>query len=141
MAKTLEELKKEDPDLAAQFEAEAKAAAAADTGTAAKVAEEERKRISEIDDISALYDAETVHEAKYGEHPCTAQEMAFHAAQAAAKNGTAFMAAANADYKASGAGDVGAAPAGDESGSKKTSAQRLAEAKTNVKALLGKEEK
>lgn len=140
MAKTLEELRKEDPDLAAQFETEAKAAAAADVGTTAKAAEAERKRLSEIDDIAALYDDETVHEAKYGEHPCTAQEMAFRAAQSAVKNGTTFMAAANADYQASGVSKVGAAPTGDESGAKKTSEQRLTEARTNVKALLGKKE-
>lgn len=140
MAKTLEELRKENPELATQIEAEARAAVSADAGTLDQARAAERTRLSEIDEIAGLYDDETVREAKYGEHPCTAQEMSFRAAQKAAKNGTAFMAAANADYKASGAAGVGAAPAGEEKTGDKTPNQRMVEARTGVKALFGEKE-
>ncbi|HWP51632.1 MAG TPA: head maturation protease, ClpP-related [Clostridia bacterium] len=140
MAKNLEELRAEDPELANQLVAEAQAAASKDAGAAVNA---ERQRIADIDAIAALYDNETVQEAKYGENACTAQEMAFHAAQKAAKNGTAFMAAANKDYQASGAANVGAAtPEADDPTGDKTPGQRMAEARAGVKSLLSsKEEK
>ena len=138
MAKNLEELRTENPELANQIMAEAQAAASKDAGAAVNA---ERQRILDIDAISALFDDETVREAKYGEKACTAQEMAFRAAQKAAKNGTAFMEAANKDYKASGAAAVGAASPGiEEPAGDKTPNQRMAEARAGVKALLGKKE-
>ena len=77
MAKNIEELRKEDPALAAVVEAEVKAAATPiDRAIAA-----ERKRLQEIDEIaSAINDDILVHEAKYGNNPCTAQELAYRAA-------------------------------------------------------------
>lgn len=75
----------------------------------------ERQRLQEIDAIAALYDPELVQAAKYGENPCTAQELAYQAAVAAATKaageGKAFLAAIATDTQASGAAAVGAAPA------------------------------
>ena len=71
--------------------------------------ERERKRIQEIDALAGLFDAETINAAKYGDHPCTAQEMVYQAAQKASQQGGTFLAALEADTAASGAQDVGAA--------------------------------
>ena len=142
MAKNLEELRTENPELAAQVESEVRAAVSADHATSdTNATNAERQRLAEIDSIAHLYDDETVRNAKYGEHPCTAQEMAFRAAQAAAKTGGAFMAGVQSDYQASGASGVGAAPAdnGGNGGAEPTTPEaKQAEARANVKALLGK---
>ena len=141
MAKNLEELRKEDPELAAQVESDVRAAVSAEhDNSEANATRAERQRLAEIDSIAHLYDAETVRNAKYGDHPCTAQEMAFRAAQAAAKTGGAFMAGVKSDYDASGAGGVGAAPADNGNGGAEptTPEAKQAEARASVKALLGK---
>lgn len=139
MARNLEELRAENPELAAQVEQDVRAAVSAEgNGAAAEAVNAERQRHAEIDSIAHLYDDETVRRAKYDE-PCTAQEMAFRAAQAAAKNGGAFMAGVAADYNASGAGKVGAAPTDGEGGAAPlTPEAKQAEARASVKALLGK---
>lgn len=120
MAKTLEELRAENPELAEALMAEAKAAVSVSgapatpaTPPAVPAAQDpvkaERQRIQEIDALAGLYDAETIQAAKYGENACTAQEMAYRAAQKAAQQGKQFFAAMEADTAASGAQDVGAA--------------------------------
>lgn len=107
-------------------------------------AAEERRRLQEIDAIAALYDPALVEEAKYGEKPCTAQELAYKAAvEAAAKaagEGKAFMAAMAADNQAAAA--VSAVPASEppKSTENMTPEQRMADARNEVKALLGKKE-
>ena len=142
MAKNLEELRTENPELAAQVESEVRAAVSAEHATSdTNATNAERQRIADIDSIAHLYDEETVRNAKYGDHPCTAQEMAFRAAQQAAKTGGAFMAGVKSDYEASGAGGVGAAPAdnGGNGGEEPTTPEaKQAEARASVKALLGK---
>ncbi|MDR1158349.1 MAG: Clp protease ClpP [Oscillospiraceae bacterium] len=135
MATNFEELSTENPELANQLMAEARAAASA------SAAEAERLRLEEIDSIAALYDDETVREAKYGKTPCSAQEMAFRAAQAAAQKGGKFVADLEADAKASGAAEVGAAPSGEEEGGPLTPAQRMAAGRADAKKTLNKEEK
>lgn len=166
MAKNLEELRKENPELAEQLMAEARAAASASTTAAPPAATapagattpaaqpatavpstpdpvaDERQRLQEIDQMAGLFDAETVNAAKYGETACTAQEMVYRAAQKAAQNGTAFMAAAKEDYQKSGAAGVGAAAqeGDDPPAGEKTPNQRMAEARADVKALFGKKE-
>ena len=115
MATNLEELRAENAQLASQIESEVRAAVSAESaGAIEQATEAERKRISEIDEIARLYDEETVREAKYGDHPCSAQEMAFRAASKAAKSGGAFMANAKADSDASNTAQVGASAAPDE---------------------------
>ena len=111
---------------------------------AVDLAAAERRRLQEIDAIAALYDPALVQEAKYGEKPCTAQELAYRAAvEAAAKaagEGKAFMAAMAADNLAAAA--VSAAPASEppKSTENMTPEQRMADARNEVKALLGKKE-
>ena len=129
MAKTLEELRAENPALAEAFMAEARAAVSASGAVTPAPApapavtpapapqsnggddpaQAERKRIQEIDALAGLFDAETINAAKYGDHPCTAQEMVYQAAQKASQLGGTFLAALEADTAASGAQDVGAA--------------------------------
>ena len=140
MAKNLEELRAENSELASQVESDVRAAVSAEHATDIenRVAEE-RRRISEIDEIAALYDDETVRNAKYGEHPCTAQEMSFRAAQQAAKTGSAFMANAKEDAK-NGANGVPSAAEPSDDGTEKTPAQKQAEADSTIHALLHKEE-
>lgn len=132
MAKTLEELRTENPSLAEQLMAEARAAVSASGAPAAPAipaapaatppvtpsaqgaetvdpAQAERQRLQDIDALAGVFDAETIKAAKYGEHPCTAKEMVYAAAQKAAQQGQKFLAALMADTSGSGAQDVGAA--------------------------------
>lgn len=160
MAKNLEELRKENPALAEQLMAEAQAAVSAAgqplaTATPAtstqqtptQAAEDdpvqaERQRIQEIDALSALYDAETIRSAKYGPDACTAQEMAYRAAQKAAKTGKSYLASMMSDNKDSGAQGVGAANSGSEpAGGELTPEQRMARGRADAQALNKKEEK
>lgn len=62
-------------------------------------------------------DAQLVHDAKYGETPCTAEQLALKAMQKQAALGTKHLADVKADAKDSGAAGVGAAPNGGEEGS------------------------
>lgn len=154
MAKTLEELRAENPALAEALMAEAKAAVSA-SGAAAPapaadpapqsngggdLAQAERKRIQEIDALAGLFDAETINAAKYGDHPCTAQEMVYQAAQKASQQGRKFLAALEADTAASGAQDVGAANGAGSDGTGGTGAgdtpqAMAAQAKLDAKAF------
>ena len=154
MAKNLEELRAENPELAEALMAEAKAtvSASAGGGTPAPQAgadaisaavQAEQKRIQEIDAVACLYDAETVKAAKYGENACTAQEMTYRAAQKAAQQGKKFLGDLEGDTQASGAQDVPAAgdPGEPTPAEQQTPDQRMASARAEVKALFGKEEK
>ena len=98
----------------------------------------ERQRLKEIDAIAPLYPAELVEAAKYGENPCTAQELAYQAAVAtaakAAGEGSAFLAAMTADTQAAAAVSAAPAPAGntpDEDSPQAAAAQ----AKADVEAF------
>lgn len=125
MAKNLEELRKENPELATTIEAEVKAAASANAATNTTPATEqpsveeilaaERTRLQEIDEIAPMVnDSGLVHEAKYGEKPCSAQELAFRAMQKQSKQGEQHTTNTAADYQASNAANVGATPTGGE---------------------------
>lgn len=138
MARNLEELRTENPELAESIMAEARAAVAAEGDTAATTAvQAERQRLAEIDEISALYSADIVQAAKYGDNACSAQEMAFRAAKEAAKNGQDFLGNLKADNKASGAQAVGSAPAPSDD-VPLTPEQRMAKGKEAALALAGK---
>ncbi len=136
MAKNLEELRQENPALAEALMAEAKTAVSA-SGAAvpatpaaqADPIQAERQRLQEIDAVAALYDDETVREAKYGEHPCTAQEMTYRAAQKAVQQGRKFLADAFADTKASGVDGIGAVPPPEDKGEKNSVEQARADAR------------
>lgn len=108
---TLKELRAQEPELVAQIENEARAGAQTQANADAVAAE--RQRLADIDSIAAsIPDQQLVHDAKYGEKPCTAQELCFRVMQKSAASGKKFLAAYIADGAASGAGDVGAAPNG-----------------------------
>lgn len=92
MATNVEELRAENPELAAQLET-----AAAEKAAAAVAAE--RARLQEIEEISALYPAELVQAAKYGDKPMTAAELAYQAAVLQARKGAALLDDMQADAK------------------------------------------
>lgn len=149
MAKNLEELRAENPELAEALMAEAKATVSVSQGitppasplptpdTVRTAIQAEQKRIQEIDAVADLYDADTVQAAKYGDTACTAQEMTYRAAQKAAQQGRKFLAALEADTAASGAQDVGAANGGDSDGTggEDTPQSMAAQAKADVAAF------
>ena len=133
MANTIEELRAESPDLLAQAESAASASAV----------QAERTRLQEIDAVAGLFSAEMVTEAKYGENACSAQELAYRAAQAAVANGQQFLNNMAADAQASGAAAVPAAPAPekDPAPEANTPEEKMAAARAAIKELLKKEEK
>lgn len=126
---TLEELRAQYPELVAEVEAGAQASGAADAAKA------ERDRISAIDEVAGLFSADLVQEAKYGEHPCTAQELAYRAAVKAAKDGQKFLTNAILDNSQSGAQSVPAAPA--PSPAPQTEAQKQKEIRDAIHNMLG----
>ncbi len=137
---TIEELRAQYPEEVAQVEAEARAAV--DTTEAVNAAvTAERARMSEIDEIAGLFAPDLVHEAKYGDAPCTAAEMSLRAARAAAAQGSRFLADANADASASGADAVGAAPnTGTEPAEDNTPDARMKKARAEIHSMFVKEE-
>ncbi len=133
MAKNLEELRSENAEQGGAVEKEIKESVSAENASAVKsAAENERQRLCEIDDIAHLYDEETVREAKYGDNPCSAAEMAYRAAIKASKTGTAFMANAKADFEESGASSVTAATVPEKETAKDTPESIEAQAKADV---------
>lgn len=76
--------------------------------------EEERQRISEIEAIAEGIAPELVNEAKFGEKPMTAQELAFQAMKTKQFSGNAWLNARREDFKASGAGSVSPNPGGND---------------------------
>ena len=138
---TLEELRAKYPDEIAQAEAAARAAVDHTDAVNAAV-QAERERMKSIDEIASLLDDAAVQEAKYGDKPRTASELLMDAAKAAAKQGKKFLSDLKGDADESGAEDVGATPPPDgeeETDEKdKTPEARMAAARANVAALLGK---
>lgn len=103
--KTQEELRKAFPELVAQIE----------NAAIAQGASQERNRIQEIESVqAAIADTQLIADAKYGEKPMNAQELAFAAMKAQAATGAQVVANMNADTVASGASGVVAAPAQQE---------------------------
>lgn len=108
---TIEEMRTAHPELVAQIEQDARNAAQTQANADAVAAE--RQRIEAIDSIAAsIPDQKLVHDAKYGDNPCTAQELCFRVMQQSAASGQQFLANYQVDGVASGTGDVGAAPNG-----------------------------
>lgn len=130
---TLEELRQSDPEAAEALVAEAQASVSHEEAIRA-----ERQRIADIDAVASLFDAETVNAAKYGENPCTAQEMTYRAAQEMAKAGKTFLSQMKADYEESGADDITSATASDEDNNPMTADDRRAAGAAMAKKLSGK---
>lgn len=102
----------------------------------------ERHRLEEIDQIAGLFNAEMVHEAKYGATACDARELAFRAAKQATQQGLDFLTALGIDNQQSGTQSVSAVPGESAEGSPEgtpaelTPAEKMAAARQSVKALL-----
>lgn len=144
MANNLKELRAENSALASTVEADVKAElettlAAEKTEAINKAIADERQRLSEIDEIASLYTAEMVQEAKYGKEPCSAAELALRAAKQQTKTGDAFMEHIAADFKESGASNVGASPEPNQGGAM-TEEQRRAAIDASVDELFKEED-
>lgn len=138
MPKTVEELRDEYPEQVRQIEESATNSVDSDAAVSAAVSAE-RERIRAIDEVAGLFDDSLVNAAKYGDDACTAQELAYRAAQQAAKDGKSFISGMKKDAEASNTDKVGAAPGEDpEQEAEKTAEQRMSEAREQVSALLGK---
>lgn len=108
---TIEEMRAAHPEIVAQIEQNAQNAVQTQASTDAVATE--RQRIEAIDSIAAsIPDQQLVHDAKYGEKPCTAHELCFRVMQQSAASGQQFLANYTADSAASGSASVGAAPNG-----------------------------
>lgn len=108
---TPEEIRAQYPEIVAQIEQAA--VNAAQTQANAEAVNAERQRIEAIDSIAAsIPDPQLVHDAKYGENRCTAQELSFRVLQQSAAAGQQFLGNYQADGAASGTASVGAAPNG-----------------------------
>lgn len=106
---TYEELKAQEPELLSQIEADVRNAAVQQAGADAAAAE--RQRLADIDSIAgSIPDQQMVQDAKYGENPCSAQELAFRVMQESAAQGQKFLADYTSDGAASRTGKVSAAP-------------------------------
>lgn len=117
---TAEELRAQHGDIIAQIEREATEAART-TAIA-----EERARLQAIEEIEAsIGDAQLIADAKYGEKPMTAEQLAFAAMKKQAALGTKHLNDAKKDYDDSGAAGVGAAPNGGEEGSEHDDAAQV----------------
>lgn len=111
MASNFDELLKENPELAAAIEKEIRAKAETDNkAISEKAAEEERKRIAEIDKIANQCSPELVTEAKYGEKTCSAQELAYRMLLENEQKGRSYLNSALEDTNNSNVGNVQAAP-------------------------------
>ena len=122
---TLEELKAQYPELTAQIEHQASETARTEAVT------QERERLQAIESIEAsVGDAQLVHDAKYGETPCTAEQLALKAMQKQAALGKKHLKDTAADNKDSGAADVNAVPNSGEEGSE-------TDDKARVDAIVG----
>ncbi len=142
MANTIDELCNENPELCRQLEQAA----------SEQASQNERRRLSEIDEVANLFDPTLVREAKYGDTACDARELAFRAAKAAAAQGRTFLTNLQSDNETSGAQGVEAVPGASASGDPeslpeakgnvpKTQSERIAAAEAAVAELLGEDKK
>lgn len=113
---TLEEMRAQHPELVKQIEDAAKATVKADTSAVENAAvNAERQRIQEIESIeNSIADKELVKNAKYGDKPMSAQELAFQAMQKQAQLGIQFLSDNKKDTQNSGAAGVQSTPNGGE---------------------------
>lgn len=97
----------------------------------------ERSRIQGIESIeAAVGNAEMVRNAKYGEQPLNAQELALAAMQAQAKIGNTVLTGMVADTAASGVANVAAAPAPGKEGEPNSPTDVAAQAAADVAKFL-----
>lgn len=90
---------------------------------AADILTAERKRLQEIDAIADMVaDKNLLNEAKYGDHPMTAQELSFKVLQQAKADGKNFLNAWNQDVNDSHVNEVGSLPSDIEGKDQKAQA-------------------
>lgn len=107
---TLEEMRQQHPDLVRQIEDEARSSVDTASATQEAIASE-RKRIKDIESIEdSIADKDLVEQAKFGDKPMDAKDLAFVAMQKQAQLGNTFLANNTEDVKASGAAEVTAVP-------------------------------
>lgn len=139
---TLEEMRAAHPELVAQIEQAAVAAAQTQANDEAVTAE--RERLAAIDSIAAsIPDQQMVNDAKYGDNRCTAQELCFRVMQQSAAAGQNFLANYQQGGAASGANNVtadGDTGTGDDT-TPLTKEQRMAQGRADAKAAMKKEDK
>lgn len=105
MIKTVEDLRNAYPDLVAQVEAAAKKEAATEAATT------ERNRIKGIEEIEAsITDKTLVDDAKYGENPLTAEQLALKTMQAQSAIGMSMLNNLESDTSTSGTAGIKANP-------------------------------
>jgi hypothetical protein len=136
---TLDELRAQEPDLVRQIEDNARASVEpVDTAAIeAQAVAAERERIRAIEAIEAtIADRDLIQDAKYGEHPMDARDLAYEALQRQASMGNTMMQNILSDAAESGTESVKVTPEAD------ADAERLqdqTDLKAAVKALFGKE--
>ena len=113
----IQELTNAYPDLIKQIQDEAKATAQTENAEAVKDAvndavKAERERMTAIDSIANTVGAELVNEAKYGENPMNASELALKALQNQQAMGSQYLQDRSQEIKDSGVNDVTADPVG-----------------------------
>lgn len=111
----INELKAKYPDLVNEIMEEARAAAQTDNADAVRNAVDEavkaeRTRMQEIDSIAQTIGANLVNEAKYGENPMSAKDLAFKAMQDQQAKGSQYLKDRANELSASGVNNVGADP-------------------------------
>lgn len=135
---TLEELKQKHPDLAAQIEKESKQSAEQNLNTddiRKQAVSEERERLKEIGEIeNQIADKELVNNAKFGENPMTAQQLAFEAMKNQKSTGEQFLVALDKDAQASNVNKVKPAP---NAGTKSNEEQELEDISNGAKLIAG----
>lgn len=109
---TVEELKKDYPDLVDQIRTEA--VQTAQKNAVKEAVDAEVKRLKEIDEIAGkIQDQKLVQDAKYGENRMSAGDLALAALKAQADAGSAYLQAMNKDVESSGANEVESLPNGN----------------------------
>ena len=126
--KNVEDLKNTYPEYVAQIEN------AAGEKVKKQHEEEERERIKAIEAIeNSIADKDLVNEAKYGENPMTAEQLAYAAMQKQAAIGTNMLDQMEDDAKESGAESVTATPhGGTESAEEEESVEESAKGIANI---------
>ena len=120
---------------------EAQARAQAEQVNAQNAVAAERQRIADIDAIADQFDNDTVTAAKYGDTACTAQEMAYRAALAAAKTGRKFLEAALEDSEETDGITPATAVPEDNDSHGMTGEELKAAGAAAARAMLGKDGK
>lgn len=131
--KNVADLRAAFPEFVAQIEDAAKQDAQNEGAKA------ERERIKGIEAIeNTIADKNLIQDAKYGEKPLTAEQLAFKALQAQAAIGTNMLNDLNDDAKESGAEDVTATPnAGAEEVQEKSVEEEVEEVANFFKKMIG----